>query len=182
MPLQPPTGGYVEPQPEFYARLAALTRMTRAGLDRLAVLDGAARQRLDYLAAVLDNLAGISVKELTIQPFNDEEDNFIRNFGTALDDTVSGIDPLSLKTTLAADVHTDGNTAQALEEAVGYVDWLVAVVPQADGSLWLAAGPSFSYYEFKQPASARLTDEAWRDLLARQKPGRPSWTASFAAP
>lgn len=176
---RPPAAGYVEPQPEFYARLAALTRMTREGLDRLAVLDSAARQRLDYLAAILDHLAGISVKELSNQPLNDEEDSFVRNFGTVLDDTVSGIDPVGLKTTLAADVHTDGNTSQALEEAVGYVDWLVAVVPQTDGTLRLAVGPSFSYYEFKQPVSARLTDEAWREMLAKQKPARPGWTASF---
>ncbi len=179
MPVRPPIAGYVEPQPEFYARLAALTRMTRAGLDRLAVLNDPARRRLDYLTAILDHLAGISVKELSNQPLNEEEENFVRDFGAVLDDTVSGIDPVGLKTTLAADVHTDANTLQALEEALGYVDWLVAAAPQADGSLWLVAGPSFSYYEFKQPVSARLTDEAWREMLAKEKPARPGWTASF---
>ena len=174
-----PRDGYVEPQPELYARLAALTRMTRGGLDRLGVLNDAARQRLDNLTAICDHLAGISVKELSNEPLNNEETNFIRDIGVVLDQTVTGIDPVGLKTTLAADVHTDSNTMQALEEATGYVDWLAAVVPQPGGGLALAVGPVLSYYEFKQPAAARLTDEAWREMLARQAPARPAWAASF---
>jgi hypothetical protein len=45
-----------------------------------------------------------------------------------------------------------------------------------DGSIFLAAGPVLSYYEFKHPMNGRLTDEAWRELLASPaKPDRHRW-------
>ncbi len=75
-----------------------------------------------------------------------------------------------------ADVHTDGNSSQVLEEGVGQVDLIVVACPAPDGSVFLAVGPVLSYYEFKHPMSDRLTDEAWRDLLkSAEKPQRPTW-------
>jgi hypothetical protein len=42
--------------------------------------------------------------------------------------------------------------------------------------LEVAVGGVYSYYEFTQPVSDRLTDEAWRDMLDRDAaPGRPTW-------
>jgi hypothetical protein len=35
----------------------------------------------------------------------------------------------------------------------------------------------FSYYEFKQPMSDRLTDEAWQEMSP--KPDQPAWKGSF---
>lgn len=52
----------------------------------------------------------------------------------------------------------------------------------ADGQLVLGAGPVLSYYEFKQPMSDRLTDEAWRAMLGSGKaPGQLEWTESYRA-
>ena len=85
-----------------------------------------------------------------------------------------------MRTTLVADVHTDTNTGQVLEEAVGYVNFIIVAFKTPDGSLRAGAGPVFSYYEFKQPMSDRLTDEAWRELLASgHAPARPLWTESI---
>lgn len=43
-------------------------------------------------------------------------------------------------------------------------------------------GPVLSYYEFKHPMSNRLTDEAWKDILARgQAPDRPDLVSGFYA-
>jgi hypothetical protein len=72
----------------------------------------------------------------------------------------------------------------ALEEGVGRVDEIYAVVPlvQADGSIQLqvAKGGVFAYYEFPWPADDRLTDEKWREMLdAGEAPDRPQWTESF---
>jgi hypothetical protein len=48
--------------------------------------------------------------------------------------------------------------------------------PAPDGSIYLAVGPLFSYYEFKQPMNNRLTDEQWQKMLdSPKKPGRPKW-------
>ena len=76
-----------------------------------------------------------------------------------------------------ADVHTDVNPpAQVLEEAVGDAFTIYVLVPAGD-RLVLTQGAVFSYYEFKQPISDRLTDEAWQAM--EPKPDRPAWTSSF---
>jgi hypothetical protein len=60
------------------------------------------------------------------------------------------------------------------------VDLIIVACPTPDGLTFLAAGPVFSYYEFKQPMSDRLTDEAWQELLASPaKPDRPRWFQSL---
>ena len=40
----------------------------------------------------------------------------------------------------------------------------------------VALGGVYSYYEFQQPITDRLTDEAWRAMLkAGEEPPRPTW-------
>ncbi|MHA1934864.1 MAG: DUF3160 domain-containing protein, partial [Candidatus Thorarchaeota archaeon] len=44
----------------------------------------------------------------------------------------------------------------------------------------ITRGGTFSYYEFVQPMSDRLTDEAWRDMLDQGlAPSFPDWSESF---
>jgi hypothetical protein len=74
-----------------------------------------------------------------------------------------------------ADVITEPQSGQVLEEGVGDVLPLYAVVT-IDGRPWLTRGGVFSYYEFHQPMSNRLTDDAWRDMAHR--PALPSWTSA----
>jgi hypothetical protein len=75
-----------------------------------------------------------------------------------------------------ADVFTEPGSGQVLEEGVGNVLPMYAVVT-INGRHWLASGGVFSYYEFHQPMSSRLTDEAWRAMTHR--PPQPSWTARY---
>jgi hypothetical protein len=180
-PEELPVVGYVEPVPEFYHRLLALTRMTGAGLDEMAVLDDASKARLDRLEAILERLEEISVAELEHEALSEDDYEFIRNFGDALEGVIADVDDKAKKTTVVADVHTDANSRMVLEEGVGYVDMIVVAYPLPDGRILCGAGPVMTYHEFTQPMAERLTDEQWREMLETSPPARPSWTASFVA-
>jgi len=179
-PEKKPVVGYVEPVPEFYNRLLALTRMTNSGLGEMGVLDGSAKHRLENLDVILERLVEISSKELENEELTEDDYDFIKNFGDNLDGVIAGVEDKAKKTTIVADVHTDGNTGQVLEEGVGYVDLIVVAYKLPDGRILVGAGPVMSYYEFKHPMSERLTDEAWRDLLAASPPEKPEWVSNFA--
>jgi hypothetical protein len=77
---------------------------------------------------------------------------------------------------IIADVFTEPMSGQVLEVGVGDVMPLYAVVT-SNGRRWLTIGGVFSYYEFHQPMSNRLTDEAWRSM--RKRPSQPIWTAGY---
>ncbi len=185
----PPVVGYVEPVPEFYARLLSLTKMTNQGfkslipqqeLEKLMIEAG-----LDRFTEILSKLLDISKKELENKSLNDNEYNFIENFGSiseGLIGTVSGgeVDPEVLKTVLVADVHTDGNIEKVLEEGVGYIKTAVIAYKLPEGHILIGIGPTFSYYEFKQPMENRLTDEEWREILDSNPPPEPEWVKTFS--
>ncbi len=172
----PVATGYVEPVPEFYGRLLALTRMTRLGLSDLNALSAQAAARLTNLEAILSRLIEIANKELTNQSLTEDDHQYIRGFAKKLEGAVIGVEEKGLMTTLIADVHTYSLEALVVEEAVGNVDLIVVACPTPEGPVFLAAGPVLSYYEFKHSMSDRLTDEAWQILLnSPQKPERPKW-------
>jgi hypothetical protein len=176
-PPPPPPPGYVEPVSEFYRRLLALTKMTHEGLSDLNALSTEAVIRIENLEGILARLIEIADKELTNQPLSEQDQAYITGFGLTLEGAILGIEGRGIKTTLVADVHTHYYIEQkVVEEGVGYVDLIIVACSNPDGSVFLAAGPVLSYYEFKHPMSDRLTDEAWRDLLVSpDKPERPLW-------
>jgi hypothetical protein len=71
-----------------------------------------------------------------------------------------------------------GAEQEVLEVGVGEVDRIYVVVPTETG-LQIAQGGVFSYYEFPQPRSNRLTDEQWRERLATAPPSGPGWVTKF---
>jgi len=176
--VAPPPGatGYVEPVPEFYGRLLALSQMTRKGLGDLDALTAQAETRLTSFENMLSKLIDIADKELMNQDLSSDDFEYIGDFPETLEEIITGVDGEGISTLLVADVHTHSVEEMVLEEGVGYVDLIVVACPLSNGSILLAAGPVLSYYEFKHPMSDRLTDEAWRQLLdSPQRPARPAW-------
>jgi len=172
----PPPNCYVEPVPEFFGRLLALTRMTSNGLSDLAALSDQARNRIESLEEMLNKLIEISIKELTNKSLSEQDKLYLDSLAEQLEDLVVGVSDYGLKTTLVADVHTCISEEKVLEEAVGRIDLIVVACPLSYGYTFLAAGPVLSYYEFKHPMEDRLTDEKWRVLLdSPNKPERPTW-------
>jgi len=178
-----PRPGYVEPVPEVYARLLALARLTKNRMGAMKCLDEEMTRRLDATETLLARLLDISKRELENQVLKEEDYEYIRTFGGAMRSACLGRGSRDeardeLKTTLVADVHTDGNTEQVLEEATGQLGVIVVVNKLPDGKLYASCGPVFTYYEFKQPMKDRLTDETWIKMLTDGK-GRydllPDW-------
>jgi hypothetical protein len=180
-PVQPErVVGYVEPVPEFYNRLLALTNQTCQGLYEVGALDDSSKRRLDNLETMLERLVRISEDELENKELGEEDIEFINNFGKELDGIIADVDDDAKKTTIIADVHTDTNTGKVLEEGVGYVRLMIVAYEVPDGRILLGAGPVFSYYEFKHPMDVRLTDEKWREMLESNAPEKPEWDENFA--
>ena len=163
--------------------MLALTSMTKDGLAQLNALGEEERSRLESLERILERLLSISRDELENKELQESDYEFIRNFGQQLDSIVAGVETEGKETTIVADVHTDTNPPQeVLEEGIGYVDLILAAYKVPDGRIIVGAGPVFSYHEFKQPISERLTDEEWERMLEQgEEPSRPDWTETFHA-
>jgi hypothetical protein len=182
--------GWVEPNPEVYARLLALTQMTREGLARRDLITENTRANLMRLSDLLTFLLRVAEQELAGEPLSDDDYERIRYYGGTLEAmTLAAADQEGEgyrsyfedpePAALVADVATDPN-GNVLEEAIGYVHEITVVVPDGRGNLQVAQGGVFSYYEFAWPMSDRLTDEAWREMLAGgSAPAQPAWTEAF---
>jgi hypothetical protein len=57
---------------------------------------------------------------------------------------------------------------------------------EVEGKLKIARGAVFSYYEFPWPASDRLTDVKWHEMLtdedATKRPKTPAWVEPLTLP
>ncbi len=177
------TYGYVEPYPEVYARIEEMMRDIRDNLDKLGIAPQGVPEKLQAFENLLAKLKTISEKELDGKMLSDEEYELIRNIGSRLASLkrfpsefmkkiTSGTDE---RMDLIADVHTDLNTKQVLEEGVGSPFNIFVIVEDGKGKS-LCRGGLFSYYEFKHPLDDRLTDEKWQEM---ERPPQPDWLRSF---
>jgi hypothetical protein len=184
--------GYVEPQPEIYARLAGLVQMTKEGLQIRDILPTKMEENLDLMAELSLSLKTISEKELNNQNLSEEEYELIRSYGGQLEHFWLEInqDEPEFESSgrnnylnenpaaIVADVATDPN-GRVLEEGTGHVFEIYVVVP-IEGRLKLTRGGVYSYYEFVWPMNDRLTDKKWRELLrSTEAPVLPDWTKEF---
>ncbi|HEY70765.1 MAG TPA: DUF3160 domain-containing protein [Anaerolineae bacterium] len=187
-PMENPAG-YVEPNPEAYARLEALALMTHSGLADRGLLTERMRQALENLIDLLGFLRTTSEKELAGQPLTQDDYWRIQFYGGELealtvaaadcDDVTDCRDLEDQRAALIADVATGSGTV--LEEAIGDPARIFVVLP--DAPLRLAVGAVFSYYEFTVAASDRMTDEQWQAMIdAGTNPAQPEWTDAFVTP
>lgn len=186
--------GYVEPEPEVYARFADLADATRQGLKTYNMLTADDEENLERLSEMAERLKEISNKELLDETLTDEEYRFIEDYGGNLEhfwyESVkdSGNYPVAdeYPSALVVDIATDPN-GSVLEVATGNPSQIYVVV-KVDGKLRIAVGSVYSFYQFTWPD--RLTDTKWRIMMGFQvnEEGyynqdapieRPDWTGSY---
>ena len=204
MPFESRYYGYVEPNPELYARAKFIVEYLIKGLEEQGVMTKEVKDSLEQSRDMMARLQEISEKELEGEVLSEEDYNYIKDidktFNRVIEDLASALTvetntkPLfgdyethtdlagkedAFKTTIIADVHTETNTKKVLEVGTGKIDWIVVAHASKEGRIGLAVGPVFSYYEFPWKMSDRLTDEKWRDMLETDPPERPDWIANF---
>ena len=188
MPPQPElTYGYVEPYPEVYRRIRDMMADMRANLAELGILLPGIPEKFREFEEISGQLAAISEKELAGRRLDEREYELIRNIGGALSSLKQFPPEIMAKITsgtdermdIIADVHTDMNTKQVLEEGVGSPYDIFVIVEDEKGAR-LCRGGVFSYYEFKHPMDDRLTDEKWQQMgKEKNRPEQPPWTKTF---
>lgn len=186
--------GYVEPAIELYRWLKALTTRTASLVKRTGYIDdeedyrGQVGPMLEKAGGLMSDLEALAVKQLGNKPLSDDDYRKIDRFGAVLESyyvaggygggapmTRSG-DRLENGIKLVADVLTSLNSGKVLEQAVGDVYSLYVITPHADGKR-LNQGGVFSYFEFQQPMTERMSDKEWAQQVGSGKaPPMPSWT------
>ncbi len=185
-PGEPPPHGYVEPNPEAYARLLALAQMTYQGLEVRGLLGQNTMVNLNNLIDELQFLLDISQRHLTGADITEDDYWRIKYYGGWLEAmTIAAADPAGdgyaarledQKSALVADVAT--GIDRVLEEGVGYPTYIYVVLP--DEPYRVGVGVVYTYYEFIVAPSDRMTDETWQALLeSGQAPAQPAWTQAF---
>jgi len=186
-PEQKLTYGYVEPYPEVYLRLEEMMKDLRNNLIILDLDIEGISEKIKEFEELLDKLKIISEKEINNTPLDNEEYEFVWNIGSKLVSLKEFPSEILEKITsdtdekmeIVADVHTDVNTGQVLEEGVGSPFNIYVIIDSARG-VRICRGAVFSYYEFKHPVEDRLTDEKWQEMREnRERPNQPDWVRSF---
>ena len=128
----------------------------------------------------------IALAEKEDAPISSEQNSWIRTacytLGRLIMVHVEGNyfdDPDQLKMACIADVYTNAEENTCLEVAVGIPNRIYVPLNDGQGGKRIAVGYGFSYYEFKQSADDRLTDEKWKKMVYSQeqdvKSLRPFW-------
>jgi hypothetical protein len=199
--------GYVEPYPAFFARMrelaTGLARRVEAAVPSSATpaQPSDSEQRcahqaafFELFAAQMQKLEALANKELRQEPFTDGERTFLKQ---TLDQRGGGSGgphytgwyarlfyggaPATWAPVIA-DVHTNPDGGNVLEEATGDVQLLVAAIDNGPHRA-VYVGPAYSYYELTSPASQRVTDEDWQARIeGGQVPDPPAFTREFQAP
>ncbi len=173
--------GYVEPEPEVFARLSGLVQSTRDGLDSYDLLDKDTISDLDILEELCDRLQAMAEKELRGELLDDDEYELIRDFGGQIEHfwqvakrDEAGSDYFSsyeYPAALVADIATDPNGAY-LEVANGNPNVMLVII-EVDGKLKIAEGAVYDFYEF--PFNERLTDGEWRKIIGAEWDDEGKW-------
>jgi hypothetical protein len=172
---------YVEPVPELYSRMEDMVSSTIDGLRGLGLLTSGIEAGLGSLADVLGCLERVALAELSATEASKEDLRTAMYAHERIRFQMPGSDGEDLlKTVLVSDVHTDLYSGRCLEEGVGYVRYMVAVVPTRDGPA-ACVGAVFVHHEFAWPLSeGRLTDEDWKAMLdGGTAPAPAAWAQDF---
>jgi hypothetical protein len=196
LPSSPKAPSYVEPNPEAFLRMAFVAGSLANGLSGIMQqypgTGGSPGLTTDWLLYGMNDLSDrlakigqMAADELAGIPLPEEDRGLITeclgmiecmNRKTAYNRPESEMPRMPIVAAVS------GYKDEVLEAATGYVDRIYVIIP-LENRWEIAQGGVYSYYEFNQPRSARLTDEQWRNRLdSGNAPSMPQWASEFLVP
>jgi hypothetical protein len=183
----PDRRNWVEPEPSAFGRLAAMAELMRSGLDERDLLAADQSALLRDVGDLFSFFQEVAQDELEGVPLSERANDRLTYVGGAFeglwyrssDQTKTGLEADD-DAAIVADVASgpDG----ILEVGTGRIDRILVLVPDDRGTLQVAMGGVYSYYEFTSSPGERLSDEAWRAKLdAGDQPERPAWERALFA-
>jgi hypothetical protein len=209
-PTSPPAPAHIEPNPDVFYRLADVTLTLYEGLIARGISsddqDGVLQNDMhtlsfmellnfsDELASRFKQFGDIAKKELAQTALDQEDYNIIQSCLGPLECMKRQMDIYGIgdqqempPVPVIAAVSGAGETL-VLEAGVGYLDRIFVAVPDPGflnediNTYQIAQGSVFTYFEFQQPRSNRLTDEEWRQLLDNDEIDSPEWIDNYILP
>ncbi|MFC2055332.1 DUF3160 domain-containing protein [Chloroflexota bacterium] len=191
-PSSGPAPGFVEPNPLVLFRLAYLAHSISDGLTERDMVGESSYDQINlskllndmqHLGDHFQKLGDIAVKELQGIPLSEDDYSLIQSPIGALEERVLHSQLFGQHETgspqrmppVPVIAAAAGAEEQILQVATGAVDRIYVIVP-INGEQQIAQGGVFSYYEFPQPRSERISDREWRLLLTSNPPDMPEWT------
>ncbi len=174
---------YVEAYPSFYSENKKFINELIEVLMKEKAVPDEVLKNLENYEEILTRLVEISEKENRMEQLDKKTTKYIHSIHRRLKDVVSFpphimeeiTDGTDSKMAVIADVHTDTNTKQVLEVGVGNPLKLFIIVP-VNNEPYVMEGATFSYYEFKEQLSNRLTDEEWQKMIQKEElPALQQW-------
>ncbi|MFX1254043.1 MAG: DUF3160 domain-containing protein [Promethearchaeota archaeon] len=192
--------GYVEPNPEIFARLASLSKMIYDGLNERNLLDNSNSNKLLAFYSLLLSLKTMAEKELVGTSLSVDEHRILNHINGFLEwlssnssltlqyETISSSDPSfdfspswqSVTWQLGNETETPNmarlNTIFEDEQASSLLyeavgtPFVIYVIVPIDNELYLARGTVFSYYEFVTSTSQRISNLDWQNILNSENP------------
>ena len=199
LPASPPAPAFVEPNPLFFYKLANRVEWIVAGLKSIGLVGETSDQPFSLLSSytsLLDladhfrKLGAIAEKELQGVPLGEEDYHLIQApLGPVERSAFSGLVPGQQVVSHPQELppipmvsYIKADQEHSLQVGMGFLNRIYVLVP-LNGSLQIAQGGVFSYYEFPLPDQERMTDGRWRKVLlstSNLKP--PVWMKGLLSP
>jgi hypothetical protein len=198
-PTSPPAPAYVEPNPNVFYRLSYAAKALYQGLsptlaawnERTGLQNpssgslglSAYYYHLNGLAEAFLEFGSIAERELQGQTLTTDDFAAIQaclEIKDCLDRGIYSRDPPKMDP-IPVVAAVSGWKENVLEAGVGNLNRIYVAVP-LEGKLEIAQGGVFTYYEFTQPRTDRLTDQAWVERLDKNPPPAPAWLSQFVLP
>jgi hypothetical protein len=169
----PPPIHYIEPNLPFFTGARLLVRDLYEKMAKAGLMTEDYAGALESLDWILGKATAIIHEEVEDKPISEEDNGFIASIPQKLAPVVSpsqygqeySEDTDQLKMAVVADVYTAVAPGKVLEVAVGIPYRLNLLLSDGQGGKRIAAGYTYSYYEFTHPMDDRMTDEQWKKIV-----------------